>query len=557
MLYKRFATQILGIGVLALLICSIPAAPEPSTVSAKTKSVAVFKNGLGFFVRGGEAKLTDGWAMTEVVPAAALGTFWIGSPKPGVSIERLTALQEEVSRTVPAISIQEVLAANVGKKVRFMVGDKVIEGKLIAVPEDRKPDPNRPTYPAYTSVIPPSQPNLALIETATGTVAINKSSISWIEFDGRANVEYTAKERVKRFQFKVAGAKDKATVTMAYLQKGLSWSPAYLVELIDDKKARITMQGLLVNDVEDIEGADVYFVVGYPNFMFADTLSPLALGQSVTDFVSQLSRGGRGAPMGATTQNLAYVGFGGGYGGVPEQQATSEFGYTTRETPGAPEEDLFLYHMKEVSLRKNERAYYTVFSSEVPYEHVYEWAVPDTSNLQPSGHVESSQRTQDERLENQVWHKLRLTNNSKFPWTTAPAMATSKEQPLAQDTLNYTPKGAKGDLKLTIATDISAKKSELERTRENDALRESGYRFAKVTVDGKLMIKNFKSKPVTVTVKKKLTGEVVSASHDGKVEKQAEGVNPVNPTSLITWEVPLNPGEEKTLEYSYYAYVRY
>ena len=554
---------ILCIAVMVLAVYSISAAE--STVNTKTRSVAVFKNGLGFFVREGEAKLTNGWAMTEVVPAAALGTFWIGSPKPGISIERLTALQEEVSRTVPAIYIQEMLAANVGKKVRFMVGDKVIEGKLIAVPDDRKPDPNRPTYPAYTSAIPPAASNLALIETATGTVAINKSSISWIEFEGRANVEYTAKERVKRFQFKVAGAKDKATVTMAYLQKGLSWSPAYLVELIDDKKARITMQGLLVNDVEDIEGADVYFVVGYPNFMFADMLSPLALGQSVTDFVSQLSRGrAPGGPMGAATQQMAYGG--GGYGGfaAEPEQPISQFGYATRETPGAHEEDLFLYHMKEVSLKKNERAYYTVFSSEAPYEHVYEWAVPDTSNVQPSGYVESSQRTvessqrtQDERLENQVWHKLKLTNNSKFPWTTAPAMATSKEQPLAQDTLNYTPKGAKGDLKLTIATDISAKKSELERTRENDALRVYGYSFAKVTVDGKLTLKNFKSKQVTVTVKKTLTGEVVSASRDGEVEKTAEGIKTVNPTSVITWEVPINPGEENTLEYTYYVYVRY
>jgi len=256
--------------------------------------------------------------------------------------------------------------------------------------------------------------------------------------------------------------------------------------------------------------------------------------------------------MNVTTQSMAY----GRLVAEPEQPI-SQFGYTTRETPGAHEEDLFLYHMKEVSLKKNERAYYTVFSSDAPYEHIYEWVVPDTSNVQPSGYVESSQRTQDERLENQVWHKLRLTNSSKFPWTTAPAMATSKEQPLAQDTLNYTPKGAKGDLKLTIATDISAKKSELERTRENDALRVYGYSFAKVTVDGKLTLKNFKSKQVTVTVKKTLTGEVVSASQDGKVEKTAEGIKTVNPTSVITWEVPINPGEEKSLEYTYYVYVRY
>ena len=51
------------------------AAAEEKTAEAKMelKQVSLFKNGLGFFVREGEAKLDDGWAVSEVVPPAALG----------------------------------------------------------------------------------------------------------------------------------------------------------------------------------------------------------------------------------------------------------------------------------------------------------------------------------------------------------------------------------------------------------------------------------------------------------------------------------------------------
>ena len=565
MFRRLFAVQVLLVAVMVLAVCSFsPAADETSAIT-KTKSIAAFKNGLGFFLREGEAVLKDGWAMSEVVPSAALGTYWVGSPKSGVSIERLIATQDEETLTVPAITIQEMLKSNVGKKVKITGYDsKIIEGKIISVPDDRKPDLDRPTYPVTTTLLPFSQASLVLIETQTGTTAIGKSQIGQIEFEGTANTNFTSKEVVKRFRFKVSGAKDKAPINIGYLQKGVSWSPAYLVELLDDKNARITMQGLLVNDVEDIDGAEVYFVVGYPNFMFADTQSPLTLTQSIADFVQGM--GSMRRSDNSLFSQSAALNYATGYEGdyVSSERTSSSgpapaFGYSAgKETPGAQEEDLFLYHMKDVSLKKGERAYYTIFTADVPYEHVYEWNVPDTSNVQSSGYVSNSQQNDQKKpIGEQVWHKLKLTNTSKFPWTTAPGMAMSNGQPLAQDTLSYTSKGAKGDLKLTVATDISAKKSESEKSREDKTSEMYGYRYTKVTSDGKLSIKNFKSKPVMVTVKKTLTGEVVSSSSDGKAEKTSEEIKAVNPTSIITWEVPLKAGEEKTLDYTYFTYVRY
>lgn len=534
------------------------------SVKTKTTSVAAFKNGLGFFVREGTATLKDGWATSDEVPTAALGTFWVGSPKPGVSVDRLLALQEDNTRTVPAITFAEILEANIGHWVKITYGDKVVEGSLLAVPQDRTPTgPVQPLYPTSSYMPAPVQSQLVLVEAVEGTVALSKSSISMVEFQSKANADHEIKEKVKRLKFKLAGAKESAPITIGYLQKGISWSPAYLVELLDDKKARITMQGLLVNDVEDIESADVSFVVGYPNFMFSDMVSPLSLTQSISQFIGSLSSpgsrsgyGGSGGYGGIMAQSIQYNTAGYDYSGEPPPP---DFGYSSmKETPGAQEEDLFLYHMTDVSLRKGERAYYTVFSAEVAFEHVYKWTVNDTSGVQPNGYVSSNRNDIAPPPEDQVWHALKLTNSSKFPWTTAPAMAMSKGKPLAQDTLSYTPKGADGDLKLTIATDIRAKTSEFEKSRENtNALPFSSSSFTKVTSEGTLTLKSFKSRPVTVQVTKTIIGEVTSTGLNGKVEKMGVKIRAVNPTSVVTWDVPLDPGEEKTLDYAYFTYIRY
>lgn len=563
---SRFVVALISTGI-AVTVLSITAMCAESTVSGKTTSIAAFKNGLGFFIREGEATLKDGWAVTDVVPNAALGTYWIGSPKPEIMIERLISTQEEVFRTSPAVNISELIDANVGKKVRIQQGDKVIEGKLVSVAEDRKLDPNAPTYPVYTLVMQPQMGSYVTIETSTGTMVIDKYLIRQIEFEGGISTDHKITEKIKQFKFKVSGAKgNKAPVTIGYMQKGISWSPAYMVDLLDDKNARITMQGLLMNDVEDINGTDVNFVVGYPNFVFSDQLSPLALTQSINDFVQGVERSDNRnyasniMSQSASMSRSAYGsgGYGGGYSGDSVSAPQTDFGYsTTKDTPGANEEDLFLYQMKDVNLKKGERAYYTVFSADVPYKHIYEWLVRDTSGIDTNGYMSSQNRSDTPRPEDQVWHKLRLTNNSKYPWTTAPAMTMSKGNPLSQDTLNYAAKGSTGELKVTVATDISASKSEEEKSREMGALKTSNNTYNKVTSEGTLTIKNYKSQPVTVSVKKTLVGEVTGTSDDGKVTKQAQGINAVNPTSTINWEIPLKPGEEKKVTYNYFVYFHY
>ncbi len=135
MLIKRLAL------IMALLLIgssSVFSEEDLPVFETKTKVVGLFKNGLGFFIREGEVRPKDGWAVIDDVPVPALGTLWIGSPDEKVRVTEAIGIKEEIEERVEAISIPELLRANLGKKVKLQVGGDLIEGKIISVPEDRK-----------------------------------------------------------------------------------------------------------------------------------------------------------------------------------------------------------------------------------------------------------------------------------------------------------------------------------------------------------------------------------------------------------------------------------
>jgi hypothetical protein len=531
---------------------SMPAAVEKEdslpVLHTKAKTLAVFKNGLGFFIREGEVELKNRWAVTEYVPQATLGSLWIGSLDKDAQLDEVIGFLEDVESKTEAITFQEMLKLNIGKKAKITANNKIIEGTIKSVPEKRMPYQEGPQQRIQ------SQPGaIAIISTKDGDIVINKNAVSRIEFASGYSTQTLSEGKAKRIKFKLDTSRNKAKLSLSYLQKGISWIPSYLVNIEDSEKARITMKATLINDIENLENIDAFFVVGYPNFMYADILSPLALDQVLSQFIAGLEAGGRRRAEYSQMSNIMRQSAPASFS-EESRNLPLDYGYAAiKGVPGASEEDLFLYHKKGISLNKGERAYYHIFSQEVDYKHIYEWIVPDTLNVDPRGYQQSRQPQTDRE---QVWHSIKLENSTDYPWTTAPALTVSGWKPLAQDTINYTPKTTKTNLKLTIATDIKTNRREYEVERQRDVrLYRSSYDL--VTVKGELYIKNAKSKDITMEIKKKVTGEVLEVSHKGKIEKVAEGLRGVNFNSFISWEIPVKAGEETDVTYTYKVYIRH
>ena len=537
--------------LLTALIVAIPilawaADNDLPVLETQVKTAALFKNGLGFVIREGTTPLMSGWAVTHLVPEAVLGGIWFGCLDPDGRLEEVVGFKANRAELTDAITTDELLKANIGKRVVVHLGDQAIEGRIKAVPEDRSPnsDAAAPLYEYGEYTLAAEAATLVVLETSKGEVAINKSMVAPLEFpDGMAS-RFSNVRETRNLKFRVSTPRSTSRIGMSYLEKGITWTPAYLVTLEDESRARITMQATVVNDAEDLKDAELFFVVGYPNFMYADVLSPMAMRQSINDFIGALSGGGSagyGAMANVMAQSYAPA--------TADESGIASYNYSA--VPGLEgeyEEDLFLYNKKGVTLNRDERASYLVFSDRVEYKHVYEWDVPDLSE----GDYDSG----DETTREQVWHSLRLTNSTQYPWTTAPGLAVRDGKPMAQDMIKYTPKGGKVNLKLTVASDVKTDRREFETDRQRD-ISLYGYSYDLVTVKGELYVKNNKSSAITLDIRKMITGEVTSASHDGKIKKLADGISRrrANSSSIITWEAPVRAGAEAKLSYSYKIYV--
>jgi hypothetical protein len=558
-----------NIKILAPALCLIAVitafAGEGSDTDLKPVSIATFKNGLAFVVREGSVKLASGEAKIPFVPMATLGSLWVAPNDPGASIEELVVYRYDETKRGPADSVAQLLAANPGKVVTVTYGNKEYTGEIAGLRDSEKMEvPGIGSEIALRPVVVQPEQQFLLLKSEGKLVALSLGGIGTVSFPADAILRVDHTEMMKALRLKLKGAGDHAKLTMGYLEKGMGWTPSYLVSLNDEKTAELTLQAVVTNDAEDIVNADVFFVVGVPNFAYADIPSPMALEQSLAELMKD-EEGGMGARrnnfsnalMGQFQAGIG-VGSAGGMGsGAPG--TSGDFSSVVSDLVGAPKEDLFLYSHGGTTLKRGERATYNVFSASATIEHIYEWNIPDTSRVDAFNNVQNnatSENTPGGSALNSVWHSLRLKNSTKFPWTSAPGLVISGTKPVAQDTLPYTPRGASSTLRLTVATGVRASQQELEVDRKLSVPLHSSNNFDLVTVEGILKLENYKSKDVHLLIHKSLRGEVTSLANDGKAEKIAHGIASDNPASLITWDLTLKAGAKEEITYRYKVFVR-
>ncbi len=531
-----------------------PTIPQPLP---KTVAVAAFKNGLAFVVRQGTVQLQSGIGRITPIPNATLGTLWLAPGEANTTLDEIVAYRYEVAGERPLQSLAEVLQANAGKTVTvtYSMNMKEYTGEIVGVRESRQEDLVTTPEDAPQPARGVAKPQYLLLCVDKKLLALPIGSIANAVLPDDTVFQEKVEQQRAALRFNVKGAGDETNLTMGYLEHGIGWTPSYMISLNDDKTAQITMQAVVMDDAEDLNNADVFFVVGVPNFAYSETPSPMSLQQNLLSFMKDAGRRDEanyrmysnaiaGQMMANEMKELDR-------GGAPS------FSQTVSELTGAPEEDLFLYSRSGVTLGRGERATYNVFSSAVGYEHVYDWEVVDPQRVDGYGNpIQYNANSPEAAAHDSVWHSIRLKNTTKFPWTSAPMMVISGFKPVSQDTLPYTPKGASSKLKITIATDIRSSHEEREVARQQNVQRRHGYEYDFVTVEGSLKLKNYKTKEVRVDVGKTLRGEVETQSDIGKAVKLGEAIQADNPLSRLTWQVPLKAGEERVVTYRYKIFVR-
>jgi hypothetical protein len=534
----------------------------------ETDRVVVFKDGYGLFVKHATGVVgADGLLYTDAVPpAAVLGTFWATADGHDILSLKAEWVERKSSRdeVTDCLTVLDLLRANQGRALSLeMTYGQTITGKLVDVLE-----------------IPPAPDGsaagggqLAVMATPTGTMVLPLGlvrSITGDEVETRMTRTTAAATRTKRLWFDLGPEAEGSAVTlrMFYFTSGIRWIPTYRLggELKYD--GHLALQGEILNEVEDIDGAVLDLVVGVPNFRFKGTISPLSLERVMVNALAHAAPG----LMAQQMRNASFSQRESEWRGhaAPAPPAGGGVADLAPELSAAGEQDLFVYTVESLTLAKGARAAVALWESSVPLRHLYTMEVEVARGSQSGGGFGASSGASDQghpsplRLaRNEVWHQLELPNRSEVPWTTGAVMLLRAVLPLGQELLTYTPRGGRVLVPVTVAVDVRGTHEEQEIDREPNALRWSGRDWARIRKRGTVTVTNYRDEPADMLISVSTGGKAESASGDATIKisaARAEDFNgghaAINNHSEIAWTLTLDPGETRGVSYVVSYYVR-
>jgi hypothetical protein len=563
-----------------------PAAPGRLTLV--TERVVVFKDGYALFVKGAVGTAdADGRVHTDAVPdAAVLGCVWAVT---GKDHERLLAMRsawhetkETRTRETACTTTLELLRANVGQRVTLgLTREKAadVAGTLVevldlppeapAVPPPGAPRPAGPVGEFVTEVVPRGG-SLVVVQGDQGRIALPVAEVRTVSGPDLATRTKRVEDvvrRAKRLSFELGkeSAGRQAGLRLFYFAEGVRWIPTYRVGGEVEKDAHVALQAEVVNEAEDLAGAAVDLVVGVPSFRFRDVASPLTLERAMRGALQaaapQLAGQFQNRLSNVFSNDESQVEVGAG-GGAPA---------TPAELLGAGEQDFFVYPVGSLSLERGARATVPLWQAVAPLRHLYTMDVQVVRNQRSGEHSYQSLKSSAapprggtaRTSASPVWHELELSNTGSTPWTTGAALLLKGTLPLGQDVLGYTPPGGKTLLPMTVAVDLRGKYAEREIERRSNALNWSSATYSLVRKEGTVTITSYRreASPVRVTVS--VGGRAEDATEGGKIlvndlraDDWAGGAYAVNNHSDVSWEFVLEPGQTKTLSYTFSFYVQ-
>lgn len=426
----------------------------------------------------------------------------------------------------------------------------------------------------------PATPRYVVLRTFEGDKVVSIERIRDVTYKRPVVTQYvTAEERGElRLRLERGGqaATGSAKIGLVYLQRGLRWIPSYRVDLDGQGAATVRLQATLLNELRDMENVRVHLVVGVPTFKFKHTLDPMALQATATQ-LSQYFQEGRGQTAYAFSNSIMAQQARMGDYSAAQPAAGSDTGPDDL-TEGARNEDLFVFTVEGVTLRRGEAMTLPVTEFSIPYEDIFALDMP----FSPPAEIDRQARgpEQEEMLKlmrsPKVMHRVRLKNQSGSPLTTAPALLLREGRVLAQGMMTYASPGGSCDLDVTTAIDIRVTRKEREQERRPKALNWNGNDYFQVVLEGKISLANQRGTAVEVEVTRRVLGRVESASAGGTIEQSNvlegdhafEAARPywwhwynwpgwwsaLNGAGSVTWRVKLAPGKSAELTYqtSYY-----
>lgn len=583
MLPIRFVACCVTLVGAALWADRVPAAiGQGALAQMPVREVTVFKDGHAFVLHEGSLPVnSDGDVHLDYLPTPVLGTFWPYSADAKVKLLSVSAGKQRVEMTRTALAIPELLRANLGQRVLIHQGDRSYFAKIVGFPERSGEELEKEALVGSGPQV--SQPGQVIeLLTDQGTKVIPTTTITDVTFvdppKHAVNYEEIRNLLRMRFDWGQAPPPKQVQVGMTYLQKGIRWIPNYRVQLEANGIAAVQLQATLINELSDLEHVTANLVIGVPSFDFKTTIDPIALSEVAAQLSayfqdhSQTAFSFSNSMM--TQSQVARMGEFRGRQGQPAAELN-----LGPEVGGSEHgDDMFLFTVKDISLKKGERMVVSVGEWKLKYSDVLRLELPIAPPAEIRGNFNNDQQSQLAKLFHapKAKHVVRLENTAKVPLTTAPAMLMSEGRVLGQGLMTYTSPGGAADLTMTTAVNLSIMHEEDESKRTPNAANFGGHNYDRIDLTGSIRLTNHRKAPVRVEVVRTLLGAIDEASHDGKITRPgvwtADDIGQpiwwswhswpswwyqMNVRGRAQWDVTIPPGEKLSLTYQWHYFWRW
>ena len=561
------------------------AAPLSALAKLPVREITVFKDGHAFVLHSGKMP-TDaaGNVLMDYLPTPVIGTFWPYSAEKRAKLSAVTASPRKVLVERTALNLRDLIEANVGADV-FVTESTVstrYRATILQVP-DQSGEELEATSPPNSGQKLPVKGNVVLLKLQDGGVKV-------IALDRILDVTFVGehKEKVAQEEFRNlltlkldwdGRSQKEVEVGLLYLQRGVRWIPNYKITIDGKGNAVVKLQATLINELADLDDVMAHLVIGVPTFAFKETVDPMSLQQTLaqlSQYFQPDARTANGFANAIMSQRGLTIG---GFARPTESTEGRTLDLGPEVTTSGKAEDLFIFSVKHVTLKKGQRMVVPVTEFTLKYKDVYALDIPFTPPAEIWRNQNNGQQAELARLFNapKVMHKIRLTNSSEYPLTTAPALILRDDRVLAQGLMTYASPGADTDLDVTTAVDVRVKKTDNETKRTPNAAHWQGNQYGLVDLEGKITLTSFTKQPVEVEVTRSVLGNASEADHDGKIEMvnifedQAFGSGGPTPywwgwfnwpwwwhhfngVGRIRWTVKLEPGKPADLAYMWNYY---
>ncbi|MCB1042804.1 MAG: DUF4139 domain-containing protein [Acidobacteria bacterium] len=481
-------------------------------VSSRIVEAGLFKNGLVIVTE--EIPLNGpGTYRLESLPEAIHGSLWVEAG------DKIVARTSSRSHSKPLTStdlddLTDVLNGEMVSLV-FFGEEPELTGRLVG----------------------PSMGPMLVLETQNGHLFVEKDRIETIRAHEKVTLERNVDKQVLLFQI---GDTDASTIRFHYLTRGMSWAPSYHINLKPDGHMTLTQNAVIRNEWRDLNQTELWLISGFPNYEFAHVTSPLT--SDWHSFFNAMNRPTNSGQIDLTANVMQQV------------RISSRYDAWSEPTPGGEGLDSFRQRIGAFDLDSGEAIMIQTLQKAAPYQRIVCWEV--ANRRAPDGRNLSTSHNEDPLTVLELWDTLQFNNPFEVPMTTAPAAVYHQGNLAGQSLSTWANPGAATRIKVTRALSVEANDHEWVEDGEQKEVKRYGNRYLQQHVKGSLAIRNTRTSVLDMEIVKRVTGRLVRADGDPRVDLLEEGAYQVNLRTELNWRLSLEPGEKVEFDYEYEVLVR-